>query len=85
MHSLIYFGFIGLFIVTVISQIQEQAPESLKFLHGTTYQGTERSPTPSASCSPSAWPGPSPAGTSPGRTASGPRPDPRTTSSSACS
>src|SRR5438067_7968335 len=39
MHSLIYFGFIGLFIVTLISQIQEQAPESLKFLHGTTYQG----------------------------------------------
>src|SRR5581483_3342963 len=38
MHSLIYFGFIGLFIVTIISQIQEQMPESLKFLHGTTYQ-----------------------------------------------
>src|SRR5207244_4128680 len=39
MHSLIYFGFIGLFAVTVISQIQEQLPESWKFLHGTTYQG----------------------------------------------
>jgi Fe-S oxidoreductase/nitrate reductase gamma subunit len=39
MHSLIYFGFIGLFIVTAISQIQEQLPESWKFLHGTTYQG----------------------------------------------
>src|SRR5438270_7754283 len=39
MHSLIYFGFIGLFIVTIISQIQEQMPRSLKFLHGTTYQG----------------------------------------------
>src|SRR5437660_7216768 len=39
MHSLIYFGFIGLFIVTLISQIQEQLPRSWKFLHGTTYQG----------------------------------------------
>src|SRR5437660_7328022 len=39
MHSLIYFGFIGLFIVTIISQVQEQMPRSLKFLHGTTYQG----------------------------------------------
>src|SRR5207248_1306736 len=32
-------GFIGLFVVTLISQIQEQLPRSLKFLHGTTYQG----------------------------------------------
>ncbi|MHB8669687.1 MAG: heterodisulfide reductase-related iron-sulfur binding cluster [Acidimicrobiales bacterium] len=38
MHSLIYFGFLGLFVVTLISQVQEQAPESWKFLHGRTYQ-----------------------------------------------
>ncbi|MCU1449151.1 MAG: putative iron-sulfur protein [Acidimicrobiales bacterium] len=39
MHSLMYFGFIGLFVVTLISQTQHQLPESLKFLHGTTYEG----------------------------------------------
>src|SRR5205823_1278106 len=38
MHSLLYFGFLGLFIVTLISQIQDQLPRSLKFLHGRTYQ-----------------------------------------------
>jgi Fe-S oxidoreductase/nitrate reductase gamma subunit len=39
MHSFIYFGFLGLFVVTLISQIQHQLPRPLKFLHGTTYQG----------------------------------------------
>ena len=39
MHSLIYFPFISLFAVTLISQIQHQLPRPLKFLHGTTYQG----------------------------------------------
>ena len=38
MHSLIYFSFIILFAVTVVSQIQDQVPEQWKFLHGTTYQ-----------------------------------------------
>ena len=38
MHSCIYFGFIFLFIVTVILEIDHQLPESLKFLHGRTYQ-----------------------------------------------
>jgi Fe-S oxidoreductase/nitrate reductase gamma subunit len=39
MHSLIYFGFIGLFAVTTVLEIDHQMPESLKFLHGTTYKG----------------------------------------------
>src|SRR3954467_15769392 len=38
MHSLIYFSFLILFAVTVVSQIQDQVPEGMKFLHGTTYQ-----------------------------------------------
>jgi Fe-S oxidoreductase/nitrate reductase gamma subunit len=38
MHSLLYFGFIWLFVVTVISETDHQLPESLKFLHGRTYQ-----------------------------------------------
>jgi Fe-S oxidoreductase/nitrate reductase gamma subunit len=37
MHSFIYFGFIVLFIATVILEIDHQMPESLKFLHGKTY------------------------------------------------
>ena len=38
MHSCIYFGFLFLFVVTVILEIDHQLPESLKFLHGRTYQ-----------------------------------------------
>jgi len=38
MHSLIYFGFLVLFAVTIILEIDHQLPESLKFLHGRTYQ-----------------------------------------------
>jgi Fe-S oxidoreductase/nitrate reductase gamma subunit len=38
MHSFLYFGFIFLFIATVISETDHQMPESLKFLHGTTYE-----------------------------------------------
>src|SRR5205085_1571113 len=38
MHSLLYFGFIGLFIVTAVSEINHQMPRSWKFLHGQTYQ-----------------------------------------------
>src|SRR5690349_19165407 len=37
MHSFLYFGFIFLFIATVISETDHQMPESLKFLHGNTY------------------------------------------------
>lgn len=39
MHSFIYFGFVVLFIATVLLEIDHQLPESLKFLHGKTYQG----------------------------------------------
>ena len=39
MHSLIYFGFIFLFIVTNVLELDHQLPRSLKFLHGRTYQG----------------------------------------------
>lgn len=39
MHSFIYFGFLGLLAVTTTLEIDHQMPESLKFLHGTTYQG----------------------------------------------
>jgi Fe-S oxidoreductase len=39
MHSAIYFGFLVLFIATVILEIDHQLPESAKFLHGRTYQG----------------------------------------------
>jgi Fe-S oxidoreductase/nitrate reductase gamma subunit len=38
MHSLLYFGFLGLFIATVLSEADHQMPESLKFLHGDTYR-----------------------------------------------
>jgi Fe-S oxidoreductase/nitrate reductase gamma subunit len=38
MHSLIYFSFIILFGVTLVSQTQDQVPEGLKFLHGGVYQ-----------------------------------------------
>jgi Fe-S oxidoreductase/nitrate reductase gamma subunit len=38
MHSLIYFGFLVLFIVTVVLEVDHQLPDSLKFLHGRTYQ-----------------------------------------------
>jgi Fe-S oxidoreductase/nitrate reductase gamma subunit len=38
MHSFIYFGFLVLFIATVILETDHQLPESLKFLHGHTYQ-----------------------------------------------
>ena len=34
MHSLIYFGFIWLFIATVVLEIDHQLPDNLKFLHG---------------------------------------------------
>lgn len=38
MHSFIYFGFLVLFAITIILEIDHQLPESLKFLHGRTYQ-----------------------------------------------
>jgi Fe-S oxidoreductase/nitrate reductase gamma subunit len=38
MHSLFYFGFLVLFAVTIILEIDHQLPDDLKFLHGTTYQ-----------------------------------------------
>src|SRR5260370_23310400 len=38
MHSCIYFGFIGLFMVTVVIEIDHQLPGSLKFLHGRVYE-----------------------------------------------
>ncbi len=38
MHSMIYFGFIVLFIVTVVLEVDHQMPEDLKFLHGDTYR-----------------------------------------------
>ena len=38
MHSLIYFGFLGLFIATILLELDHQLPESLKFLHGDTYK-----------------------------------------------
>ena len=38
MHSLIYFGFLFLFVVTAILEIDHQLPESLKFLHGRIYE-----------------------------------------------
>jgi Fe-S oxidoreductase/nitrate reductase gamma subunit len=37
MHSLIYFGFLGLLGVTTTLELDHQLPESLKFLHGRTY------------------------------------------------
>jgi Fe-S oxidoreductase/nitrate reductase gamma subunit len=39
MHALIYWGFVVLFIGTVTLEIDHLAPTSLKFLHGTFYQG----------------------------------------------
>jgi Fe-S oxidoreductase/nitrate reductase gamma subunit len=39
MHSAIYFGFLVLFVATVVLEIDHQLPESLKFLHGRVYQG----------------------------------------------
>ncbi len=39
MHSMIYFGFLILFGVTTVLEIDHQMPESAKFLHGGTYQG----------------------------------------------
>ena len=38
MHSRIYFGFIVLFVATVILEVDHQLPESMKFLHGRVYQ-----------------------------------------------
>jgi Fe-S oxidoreductase/nitrate reductase gamma subunit len=38
MHSCIYFGFIGLFMVTVVIEVDHQLPGSLKFLHGRVYE-----------------------------------------------
>ncbi len=38
MHSFIYFGFLVLFIITVVLEIDHQLPGSLKFLHGRTYE-----------------------------------------------
>jgi len=38
MHSCIYFGFIVLFVATVILEIDHQLPAELKFLHGRVYQ-----------------------------------------------
>ena len=37
MHSLIYFSFLVLFAVTTILEINHQAPEDWKFLHGDVY------------------------------------------------
>jgi Fe-S oxidoreductase/nitrate reductase gamma subunit len=39
MHALLYFGFVSLFIVTVISEADHQLPDRFKFLHGQTYEG----------------------------------------------
>jgi Fe-S oxidoreductase/nitrate reductase gamma subunit len=38
MHSFLYFGFVSLFMVTVISETDHQLPDRFKFLHGQTYQ-----------------------------------------------
>jgi Fe-S oxidoreductase/nitrate reductase gamma subunit len=37
MHSAIYFGFLGLFLATVMLEINHQLPGSWQFLHGDTY------------------------------------------------
>ena len=39
MHSMIYFGFLGLLAVTTTLEINHVLPPQLKFLHGTVYQG----------------------------------------------
>jgi Fe-S oxidoreductase/nitrate reductase gamma subunit len=38
MHSMIYFGFLVLLAVTTVLEVDHQLPESMKFLHGRTYQ-----------------------------------------------
>src|SRR6478752_6773034 len=38
MHSMIYFGFLWLFVATVILEIDHQMPDNLKFLHGDVYK-----------------------------------------------
>ena len=38
MHSCIYFGFLVLLMATILLEVDHQLPESLKFLHGRTYQ-----------------------------------------------
>src|SRR5215831_17962008 len=38
MHACIYFGFIVLFMATVVLEIDHQLPGSLKYLHGHTYE-----------------------------------------------
>ncbi|MDQ3944894.1 MAG: heterodisulfide reductase-related iron-sulfur binding cluster [Actinomycetota bacterium] len=38
MHSLLYFGFVWLFVATVILEVNHQVPGSLKFLHGDVYR-----------------------------------------------
>ena len=38
MHSMMYFGFIGLFAVTTVLEIDHQMPNGLKFLHGGVYK-----------------------------------------------
>ncbi len=37
MHSLIYFGFLGLLAVTTVLEVDHQLPPKAKFLHGETY------------------------------------------------
>ena len=39
MHSFLYFGFVLLFIATVISEIDHQMPDRFKFLHGNDVSG----------------------------------------------
>jgi Fe-S oxidoreductase/nitrate reductase gamma subunit len=39
MHSMIYFGFLGLLGVTTVLEIDHQMPDDLKFLHGDVYRG----------------------------------------------
>ena len=38
MHSFLYFGFVWLFIATVILELNHQLPENIKFLHGDVYK-----------------------------------------------
>jgi Fe-S oxidoreductase/nitrate reductase gamma subunit len=38
MHALLYFGFVWLFIATVILEVNHQLPVALKFLHGDVYR-----------------------------------------------
>jgi len=37
MHSMIYFGFLGLLAVTTVLEVDHQLPPKLKFLHGHVY------------------------------------------------